>query len=171
MKAKMFATRLATHVALPVLAIAASAQAHAADFDWMKFKGKTVTFLANNNPVSQALLTYKADFEKLTRIPIVIYYGDNFPAEPTPERGQDNWRVRLAMARLWVDAVNRHGGDARLVHLPEIGIRGNTHFMMSDLNNLKIADQVSKFLKEKKLDRAAGSAGSPDRGSDIPNAR
>jgi pimeloyl-ACP methyl ester carboxylesterase len=93
-----------------------------------------------------------SDFQKLTRIPIVIYYGDNFPAEPTIERGQDNWRVRLAMARLWVDAINKHGGDARLVHLPETGIRGNTHFLMSDLNNVQIADLVSKFLTEKKLD-------------------
>ena len=93
-----------------------------------------------------------ADFEKLTRLPIVIYYGDNFPVEPTTERGQDNWRVRLAMARLWVDAINRHGGDARLVHLPEQGVRGNTHFLMSDLNNVQIADLVSRFLAEKKLD-------------------
>jgi len=93
-----------------------------------------------------------ADFQKLTRIPIVIYYGDNFSVEPTTERGQDNWRVRLAMAKLWVAAVNRHGGDARLVHLPEIGIRGNTHFPFSDLNNVEIADLVSKFLAEKKLD-------------------
>lgn len=93
-----------------------------------------------------------ADFQKLTRIPIVIYYGDNFPTAPTTERGQDNWRVRLAMARLWVDAVNRHGGDARLVHLPEMGIRGNTHFLMSDLNNVQIADLVSRFLANKKLD-------------------
>ena len=93
-----------------------------------------------------------ANFEKLTRIPIVIYYGDNFPVDPTTERGQDNWRVRLAMARLWVDAINQHGGDARLVHLPDIGIRGNTHFLMSDLNNIQIADQVSQFLAEKKLD-------------------
>jgi pimeloyl-ACP methyl ester carboxylesterase len=93
-----------------------------------------------------------ADFERLTRIPIVIYYGDNFSVQPTTERGQDNWRVRLAMARLWVDAINKHGGDARLVHLPEIGIRGNTHFLMSDLNNVEIADMVSKFLTEKKLD-------------------
>jgi pimeloyl-ACP methyl ester carboxylesterase len=93
-----------------------------------------------------------ADFQKLTRIPIVIYYGDNFPVEPTTERGQDNWRVRLAMAKLWVAAVNKHGGNARLVHLPEIGIRGNTHFPFSDLNNVEIADLVSKFLAEKKLD-------------------
>jgi len=91
------------------------------------------------------------DFRKLTRIPIVIYYGDNLPVEPTTERGQDNWRVRLAMARRWVDGINKHGGDARLVHLPDVGIRGNTHFLMSDLNNLQIADQVSEFLAGKKL--------------------
>lgn len=95
------------------------------------------------------------DFRKLTRIPIVIYYGDNIPTERTERRGEDNWRVRLAMARLWVAAVNRHGGDARLVHLPEIGIRGGTHFLFSDLNNVEIADQVSKFLAEKRLDRPA----------------
>lgn len=96
-----------------------------------------------------------SDFEKLARIPILIYYGDNFPDTPTAERGQDNWRVRLAMARLWVDAVNRHGGDARLVRLPDIGIRGNTHFLMSDLNNAQIADLVTRFLAEKKLDQGA----------------
>jgi pimeloyl-ACP methyl ester carboxylesterase len=93
-----------------------------------------------------------ADFEKLTRIPIIIYYGDNFPLEPTVERGQDNWRVRLAMARRWVDAINKRGGDAQLVHLPQIGIRGNTHFLMSDLNNVQIADEIAKFIASKKLD-------------------
>jgi len=92
------------------------------------------------------------DFQKLTRIPIVIYYGDNIPTEATERRGEDNWRVRLAMAQLWVEAVNRHGGDAALVHLPEVGIRGNTHFLMSDLNNLQVADHVARFLAEKKLD-------------------
>jgi multiple sugar transport system substrate-binding protein len=46
--------------------------AHAADFDWKKFQGKTVNFLANNNPVSQALLTHKADFEKLTGITLKV---------------------------------------------------------------------------------------------------
>lgn len=93
-----------------------------------------------------------AAFQQLTRLPIAILYGDNFPLEPTSERGQDNWRVRLAMARLWVDTINRHGGHARLVHLPEIGIRGNTHFLMSDLNNVQIADLVSSFLAETALD-------------------
>jgi pimeloyl-ACP methyl ester carboxylesterase len=93
-----------------------------------------------------------SQFMKLTKIPIVLYFGDNIPEQPSINPGQDNWRVRIAMARLWRDAVNRHGGDVTLVHLPDIGIRGNTHFAFSDLNNLEIADQVSKFLKEKGLD-------------------
>jgi hypothetical protein len=93
-----------------------------------------------------------SDFLKLTKIPIVIYYGDNIPSQATNMPAQDSWRVRLEMARLWRDTVNKHGGDVTVVHLPEIGIRGNTHFPFSDLNNLQIADQVSKFLSEKKLD-------------------
>jgi hypothetical protein len=93
-----------------------------------------------------------SQFVQLTKIPIVIYYGDNIPAQPTASPGEDNWRVRLAMARLWSDAVNRHGGDVTLVHLPEIGIRGNTHFPFSDLNNQQIADLMSDFLKKKGLD-------------------
>jgi hypothetical protein len=95
------------------------------------------------------------EFMKLTRIPIVIYYGDFIPEKPSEFPGQDLWRVRLEMARKWRDAVNHHGGDVTLVHLPEIGIRGNTHFPMSDLNNVQIADQISKFLADKKLDSLA----------------
>ncbi len=56
------------------------------------------------------------------------------------------------MAKRWRDVVNRHGGDVTVVHLPEIEIRGNTQFPFSDLNNVQIADQVSKFLSEKQLD-------------------
>ena len=92
-----------------------------------------------------------ADFIKLTKIPIIIYYGDNIPAKPTDNPGQDQWRVRLAMAKLWAEAVNRHGGDATVVHLPEIGIHGNTHFPFSDLNNGKIADLMYEFLEKKGL--------------------
>jgi hypothetical protein len=93
-----------------------------------------------------------SDFMKLTRIPIIIYYGDNIPDKPIANPGQDGWRARLEMARLWRDCVNKHGGDVTVVHLPEIGIKGNTHFPFSDLNNIQIADLMSKFLKEKGLD-------------------
>ena len=93
-----------------------------------------------------------SDFVQLTRIPIVIYYGDNIPDQPSTNPGQEQWRVFRATARLWRDAVNKHGGDVALVELPAIGIRGNTHFPMSDVNNVQIADLLSRFLTEKKLE-------------------
>jgi len=36
---------------------------------------------------------------QLTKIPIIIYYGDKIPAQPIAVPSQDEWRVRLAMAR------------------------------------------------------------------------
>lgn len=100
----------------------------------------------------QGEATSLTQFMALTRIPILILYGDNIPEQPMDLPAQDSWRARLQMARLWRDTVNRHGGDVTVVHLPEIGIKGNTHFPMSDLNNVQIADLVSKFLADKELD-------------------
>jgi len=94
-----------------------------------------------------------AEFMSLTKIPIVIYYGDFIPKEPMANPGQDGWRARLEMARKWRDAVNKRGGDVTLVHLPEVGIQGNTHFPFSDLNNLQVADLMSTWLTKKGLDK------------------
>lgn len=91
------------------------------------------------------------DFLALTKIPIIIYYGDNIPSDPDPNPGIDGWRVRLEMAIKWRDAVNEKGGDVTVVHLPEIGIKGNTHFPFSDLNNDEIADLMQEWLLEKGL--------------------
>ncbi len=93
-----------------------------------------------------------SQFSALTKIPILILYGDNIPEQPMPLPAQDSWRARLQMALQWRDAVNRHGGAVSVVHLPSIGIRGNTHFLFSDKNNVQIADLVSAFLTDKKLD-------------------
>ncbi|HWQ36626.1 MAG TPA: alpha/beta fold hydrolase [Blastocatellia bacterium] len=93
------------------------------------------------------------EFMRLTKIPIVIYYGDFIPNEPVANPGQDGWRVRLEMARKWRDAVNKRGGDVTVVHLPEVGIKGNTHFPFSDLNNVQVADLMSAWLNKKGLDK------------------
>lgn len=93
-----------------------------------------------------------ADFMALTKIPIIIYYGDNIPEKPSQNPGQEQWRIFLELARQFQQAVNGHGGDVTLVHLPKIGISGNTHFPMSDLNNTAIAAHLAAFLHQKRLD-------------------
>jgi pimeloyl-ACP methyl ester carboxylesterase len=94
-----------------------------------------------------------SEFKALTKLPIIIYYGDNIAKEPTTTWNKDHWRSGLEMAKKWAAAINKHGGDAQVVHLPEIGIRGNTHFLFSDLNNVQVADLLSDWLKEKALDQ------------------
>lgn len=89
------------------------------------------------------------EFMKLTRIPVLVLFGDNIPTKETPVWGLDNWRVRLNLAKAWVDMVNRYGGDATLAYLPDKGIYGNTHFMMSDLNNRDVADFMEQWIREK----------------------
>lgn len=116
-------------------------------------QGEVPAPVSSSGGTLEAVPVPMADFMKLTRIPIVIYYGDNIPDKPSPNPGQDGWRARLVMARLWRDAVNKYGGDVTVVHLPEAGIKGNTHFPFSDLNNIDIADLLSKWLNEKGLDK------------------
>jgi hypothetical protein len=107
----------------------------------------------NGTLLSPGIAVPLSDFQKLTRIPIQMIFSDFIPTSPNPVPSRDNWRVRLIYARQLVDAINHHGGDATLVHLPEIGIHGNTHFAFSDLNNVQIADLLSEYLHEKKLDK------------------
>lgn len=91
------------------------------------------------------------DFLRLTKIPILVLFGDNIPEERTEVWGLDNWRVRLRLARRWADTVNRYGGDAQVVALPEAGLHGNTHFLMSDLNNRDVADFMERWMESRRL--------------------
>lgn len=92
-----------------------------------------------------------SDFMAYTEIPIIVYYGDNLPE--TDERPElYEWTRRLHLMRKWAQMLNELGGDVTVVHLPEAGLHGNTHFPFSDLNNLEVADLLSAWLHEKKLD-------------------
>lgn len=90
-------------------------------------------------------------FKRLTKIPIVLYFGDYIPETLSKNLGDENWRVRLQMARKFVQTINRHGGNATLVELPKIGIYGNTHFLMQDLNNSELAELLDEWLTKNQL--------------------
>jgi pimeloyl-ACP methyl ester carboxylesterase len=91
-------------------------------------------------------------FMEYAKIPIIIYFGDNLPetADEYPE--QYEWTMRLKLTREWAQMLNDLGGDVTVIHLPDAGLHGNTHFPFSDLNNIEVADLLSSFLKEKGLD-------------------
>ena len=93
----------------------------------------------------------ETEFKKLTKIPIVVYFGDNIPTELTDNWGLDNWRIRVNLAKKWEKMMNEAGGDVKVVMLPDIGIKGSTHFMMADLNNREVANAMEKWMKEKGL--------------------
>ena len=95
----------------------------------------------------------QAEFANLARIPIQVVYGDNIPKKPIPDVVADGRRAQVVISRLFIDALNKQGGNASVLHLPEVGLYGNSHFMFSDLNNVEVADQLSKFLSVKGLDQ------------------
>lgn len=49
--------------------------------------------------------------------------------------------------------MKKYGGDVKIIYLPDIGIKGNTHFMMSDLNNVEVANEIDRWLKSKRLSK------------------
>ena len=47
--------------------------------------------------------------------------------------------------------MKKYGGDVEIVYLSDIGVKGNTHFMMSDLNNVEVAVVIENWIKSKGL--------------------
>jgi len=93
-------------------------------------------------------------FNNLTHMPILIIFGDNIDFDaPSSDFGVELWRLVTHRAAQFADAVNKRGGQAEVLYLPSIGLRGNTHFAFSDLNNVQVADQLSSYLHEHGLDR------------------
>lgn len=93
-----------------------------------------------------------AEFMRLAEIPIQVVYGDNIPKEPIPDLVADGRRAQIIASKLFAAALATQGGDANILHLPDVGLLGNSHFMFSDLNNIAVADALSSFLNTKGLD-------------------
>jgi hypothetical protein len=73
-----------------------------------------------------------------------MIWGDNLPSTSL---------VAVQQFKLFAEAVNRHGGDAVVVVLPDIGIFGNTHYVYADTNVKQVFAVVSRWLKERGLDK------------------
>lgn len=86
---------------------------------------------------------------QLTDIPILVIFGDNLKND-TGMRGHV-WQNCYEGWSRFVKRVNDAGGKATMIHLPDMGIRGNSHMMMEDTNSHQIADIVLDWCKNNEI--------------------
>lgn len=86
------------------------------------------------------------EFKKLTKVPMQMVWGDNVEKSAT-------YPNSLRLSKLFAEKVNKYGGKAQVLMLPDAGLKGNTHIPFADMNNVAVADLLSKFLAENGLDK------------------
>ena len=84
-----------------------------------------------------------AKLATLAKIPTLIMFGDHL-ADVTG--GPANWQQSFETCKAFADQLKKAGGDATLMHLPELGIRGNSHMLMQDKNSDRLADLVLEWI-------------------------
>ncbi|HWG07287.1 MAG TPA: esterase, partial [Beijerinckiaceae bacterium] len=77
-------------------------------------------------------------------IPIVVFYGDNIDKSEMFSKQRESNIKAAALAK-------SVGGSLEIVNLPDLGIKGNSHFMMREKNNGAIAVVIEKWLEDKNL--------------------
>lgn len=89
------------------------------------------------------------DVSGLKDIPFLFIYGDFIGPEFCIDGYEwpGNFAYYGTMRNLH-NRIQELGGDSTWLHLPEIGIRGNTHAMMVENNSRQIADIICGWIKE-----------------------
>ena len=77
----------------------------------------------------------------LKEIPILAVYGDYFDVDK-------RWATIRANGFAFFDKIRAAGGSVKVVELPREGIRGNSHMIPMDRNNLEVAALIQKWLAE-----------------------
>jgi pimeloyl-ACP methyl ester carboxylesterase len=81
-----------------------------------------------------------SDLEPFKGYPILVLFGDYVELST-------RWAPRLKACKAFAEKLNLAGGDAQVLVLPEMGIKGNSHMLMQDLNNIQIADLLATWIE------------------------
>jgi hypothetical protein len=79
----------------------------------------------------------------LAKIPNLVMFGDHLG---DVQGGPANWAQALDSCNAYVKKVKDAGGDAVMMHLPQMGIKGNSHMLMQDRNSLQLADLIIEWI-------------------------
>jgi pimeloyl-ACP methyl ester carboxylesterase len=86
----------------------------------------------------------KAD--ALKDVPVLLVYGDYIERD-------SRWPKMHQMGLDFVAKITAAGGKVDVIELPKLGMKGNSHMLMMDKNNLEVAALIQKWLGEKGLAR------------------
>ena len=84
--------------------------------------------------------------ERLKGIPTLFVYGDYIDKDA-------RWPSIRKNGVAFGEAITKAGGKVEVVDLPQAGIRGNSHMLMMDRNNLEVAALIQRWLEKQGLYR------------------
>jgi hypothetical protein len=84
--------------------------------------------------------------ERLKGIPTLLVYGDYIEQDK-------RWPAIRRNGVTFGEALTKAGGKVEVVDLPQAGIRGNSHMLMMDKNNLAVAALIQQWLQKQGLYR------------------
>jgi pimeloyl-ACP methyl ester carboxylesterase len=73
-------------------------------------------------------------------VPLLTMFGDLFGTDV------GDWPGRMAECVATVNKIKAAKGRADNIHLPSLGIAGNSHMLMMDTNNQQVADLILAWL-------------------------
>ncbi len=83
-----------------------------------------------------------AQLATLAKIPTLVVFGDHLADVTQPL----SWTNAFQSCKTFVDQLEKADGDAEMMHLPELGIKGNSHMLMQDKNSNQIADLLIAWI-------------------------
>ena len=86
--------------------------------------------------------------KSLATVPLLVVFGDHRD-NPTGLPTLPTWQARFEECQKLIARLTAAGGHAQMLDPIERGIRGNTHMIMQDKNNLQIADLILQWLGER----------------------
>ena len=82
----------------------------------------------------------------LKDIPTLVVFGDNIALD-------SRWPQIRKNDIDFVGEITKAGGRVEIVDLPNVGMRGNSHMLMMDRNNLQVASLIQQWLEKQGLYR------------------
>jgi pimeloyl-ACP methyl ester carboxylesterase len=84
----------------------------------------------------------------LAALPILVVFGDHRDT-PTGIGIRPSWQISFDSCQALIGRLKAAGGQAEMLAAPERSLRGNSHMLMQDKNNLQLADLILQWMDER----------------------